>query len=290
MSAVTRRARRTLLPYLLLSPMLLFATGFVYFPFLESAIHAVSIVNARGEITGFAGLSQFQYLFSRREFGIAIRNTLKLTLINVPITLCLTLTLSYLCIRRHALSPLLEGLFALPMVVAMSSITLIAKVLFNPTVGFINHALHLSLGWFEDRHTAMAGILILTVWMGIGFNFLLFLAAFRDLDAGVLAAAALDGASRGRLLVSIQLPLMLPTIFYVLCTNMIQAMMTNGPILILTQGGPSRATTTLIYMMYTAGYASSNYSMAACISLVTFALTFLFTALLFRRDRKAVVE
>jgi len=284
------RRRQSFLPYLLILPMLLFALGFVYYPFLQTVLHSFSIVNARGEITGFAGLSQFRYLFSRREFGIAIRNTLQLTLINVPITLLLTLVFSYLCIRKRRLSPILEGLFALPMVVAMSSISLIFKVLLNPTVGYVNYALHLNIGWFEDRHTAMAGILLLTVWMGIGFNFLLFLSAFRDIDQDILFAAELEGAGRLRLLFSMQLPLMLPTFFYVLCTNMIQALMTNGPILILTQGGPSRSTTTLIYLMYTSGYASSNYSVAACVSLITFAMTFLFTAALFRSDRKAVTS
>ena len=75
---------------------------------------------------------------------------------------------------------------------------------------------------------------------------------------------------------------------YVLCTNMIQAMMTNGPILILTQGGPSRATTTLIYLMYTAGYRSANYGLAAAVSLVAFAMTLTFAILLFWLEGRKV--
>ena len=69
---------------------------------------------------------------------------------------------------------------------------------------------------------------------------------------------------------------------------MIQAMMTSGPILILTQGGPSRSTTTLIYFMYTAGYSSSNYSLAAAVSLVAFGMTFVCAALLFLMEKRKV--
>ncbi len=280
--------RFSLKPYLFLLPMLIFAVGFVYYPFVKTCLQSVSTVNFRGEITGFAGFDNFQYLFSRREFSMALTNTLKLTLINVPVTIVITLGLAWLCSRPHPLRGVYETMLSLPMVVSMASVTLIFKVLLNPSVGWLNYALGLDIGWYEDRHTAMGGILLLTVWMGIGFNFLLFLSAFRALPKDMLGSAALDGAGKIRTLLQIQLPLISPTVLYVLCTNMIQAMMTNGPILILTQGGPSRSTMTLIYLMYTSGYASSNYSLAAAVSMVAFGLTLLFSLLLFGMEKRKV--
>ncbi|MBQ7455015.1 MAG: sugar ABC transporter permease, partial [Clostridia bacterium] len=230
-------------PYLFLFPMLLFALAFVYYPFLRNIAQSLSVVNLRGEITGWAGLENYRYLFSRREFGIALRNTLLLMGVNVPVTLGITLGLAWFSSRPHPLGTVHEIMLALPMTVSMSAITLIFKVLLNPSVGFVNYAMGLNLGWYTDRHTAMGGILLLTVWMGIGFNYMLFLSAFRGIPEDILGSARLDGAGRIRMLFQIQLPLISPTVLYVLCTNMIQAMMTNGPILILTQGGPSRATT-----------------------------------------------
>jgi sn-glycerol 3-phosphate transport system permease protein len=287
-SAAGPRRRFSLKPYLFLLPMLIFAGGFVYYPFLQTCLQSVSTVNFRGEITGFSGLDNFRYLFSRREFSMALSNTLKLPLINVPVTVVLTLSLAWLCCRRHPMHAVYETMLSLPMVVSMASVTLIFKVLLNPSVGWLNYALHLDLGWYEDRRTAMSGILLLTVWMGVGFNFLLFLSAFRALPPDMLSSAALDGAGPLRTLIHIQLPLISPTLLYVLCTNMIQAMMTNGPILILTQGGPSRSTMTLIYLMYTSGYASSNYSLAAAVSMAAFALTLLFSLLLFGMEKRKV--
>ncbi len=275
-------------PYLFLLPMLALAAGFVYYPFIRTLAQSFSLVNFRGEITGFAGLDNFRYLFSRREFSIAMLNTLRLMGVNVPVTVVLTLLLAWFSSRRRALSPIYETMLAMPMTVSMAAITLIFKVLLNPTVGFVNYALGLRVGWYTDRHTAMSGILLLTIWMGIGFNYLLFLSAFRGIPKELTDSARLDGAGPLRTLFYIQLPLVSPTILYVLCTNMVQAMMTNGPILILTQGGPSRATTTLIYMMYTAGYSSSNYSLAAAVSMVAFAMTLAFTIGIFLLERKRV--
>ncbi|MBR1606719.1 MAG: sugar ABC transporter permease [Clostridia bacterium] len=280
--------RRVLKPYLYLLPMLVFALGFVYYPFAKTVAQSVSVVNFRGEITGFAGLENFRYLFSRREFSIAMQNTLKLMLINVPVTLILTCLLAWFSNRRTFLSPVYETLLALPMTVSMPVITLIFKVLLNPSVGFVNYALGLDVGWYTDRHTAMAGILMLTVWMGIGFNYVLILNAFRGIPEDLIGCARLDGAGPLRMLFSIQLPLISPTLLYVVCTNMIQAMMTSGPVMILTQGGPSRSTTTLIYLMYTAGYRSANYGLAACVSLVAFALTFGFAVMLFVLEERRV--
>ena len=283
-----RAVRFSVKPYLYLLPMLVFAVGFVYYPFAKTVAQSVSVVNFRGEITGFAGLENFRYLFSRREFSIAMQNTLKLMFINVPVTLTLTCLLAWFSNRRTFLSPVYETLLALPMTVSMPVITLIFKVLLNPSVGFVNYALGLDVGWYTDRHTAMAGILMLTVWMGIGFNYVLILNAFRGSPEDLMGCALLDGAGPLRMLFSIQLPLISPTLLYVVCTNMIQAMMTSGPVMILTQGGPSRSTTTLIYLMYTAGYRSANYSLAACVSLVAFALTFGFAAALFLLEERRV--
>ncbi len=283
-----RAVRFSVKPYLYLLPMLVFAVGFVYYPFAKTVAQSVSVVNFRGEITGFAGLENFRYLFSRREFSIAMQNTLKLMFINVPVTLTLTCLLAWFSNRRTFLSPVYETLLALPMTVSMPVITLIFKVLLNPSVGFVNYALGLDVGWYTDRHTAMAGILMLTVWMGIGFNYVLILNAFRGIPEDLMGCALLDGAGPLRMFFSIQLPLISPTLLYVVCTNMIQAMMTSGPVMILTQGGPSRSTTTLIYLMYTAGYRSANYSLAACVSLVAFALTFGFAAALFLLEERRV--
>ena len=102
MGAQTLRAKAK--PYLFLAPMLLFAAAFIYYPFFKTFLFSFTTVNFMGEITGWAGLDNFRYLFSRRDFSTALTNSLKLTAMNVPLTLIITITLALLATRRRKLS------------------------------------------------------------------------------------------------------------------------------------------------------------------------------------------
>lgn len=291
-AAVQRRSKqktmKTLKILAFLAPILVFAVLFVYYPFIKTLINSLCAVNDKGEILKFVGLENFEYVFGRSDFKKALTNSLLITAINVPCTLLITITLGRLATKKRRLSPVYETLFTLPMSISMSAACMIFKSMFSPTLGIVNAVLGLELGWFESRDTALYTCIILTVWMGIGFDFLLFQSAFRSIPQSVTEAADLDGAGFFVRLFRIELPMISPTVFYVLCTNAVLAMMTSGPMIIITQGGPSRSTTTLMYMMYASGYGSSNYSLAAVVSLVAFALTFGFTLVSFILERKKV--
>lgn len=291
-AAVQRRSKqktmKTLKILAFLAPVLIFAAMFVYYPFIKTLINSLCAVNDKGEILKFVGLENFEYVFGRSDFKKALTNSLLITAINVPCTLLITITLGRMAAKKRRLSPVYETLFTLPMSISMSAACMIFKSMFSPTLGIVNAVLGLELGWFESRDTALYTCIILTVWMGIGFDFLLFQSAFRSIPRSVTEAADLDGAGFFARLFRIELPMISPTVFYVLCTNAVLAMMTSGPMIIITQGGPSRATTTLMYMMYASGYGSSNYSLAAVVSLVAFALTFGFTLVSFILERKKV--
>ena len=282
------RIQRTLKIIAFLAPIVIFAILFVYYPFIKTIINSLSAVNNKGEILRYVGLENYKYVFGRRDFETALKNSLIITAINVPATLLITITLARLATKKRRLSPVYETMFTLPMSISMSAACMIFKSMFSPTLGFVNAFFGLELGWFESRDTALYTCLILTVWMGIGFDFLLFQSAFRSIPQHITEAADLDGANFFVRFFKIELPMVSSTVFYVLCTNMVLAMMTSGPMIIITQGGPSRSTTTLMYMMYASGFGSSNYSLAAVVSLVAFVLTFGFTLLSFVFERKKV--
>ena len=282
------KTQKTMKIIAFMAPIMIFAILFVYYPFIKTMINSLCAVNDKGEILRFVGLENFKYVFGRSDFEKALKNSLLITLINVPCTLILTISLARLATKKRRLSPVYETMFTLPMSISMSAACMIFKSMFSPTLGFINAFFGLDLGWFESRDTALYTCLILTIWMGIGFDFLLFQSAFRAIPQQVTEAADLDGAGFFTRLFKIEVPLISSTIFYVLCTNTVLAMMTSGPMIIITQGGPSRSTTTLMYMMFASGYGSSNYSLAAVVSLVAFVLTFGFTVLSLIFERKKV--
>jgi sn-glycerol 3-phosphate transport system permease protein len=280
--------KRNLKPLLFLLPILIFSIAFVYYPFARVIVNSFSLVNAKGQLKGFAGLENYRYVFSRGDFAVALGNSLKLAAVNVPVTLFITIFLALLAEKKRRLSPVYETLFALPMSVSMSAACMIFKSMFSPALGWVNYFFGLSLGWFESRETALASCLILTIWMGIGFDFLLFLSALRGIPDQLLEASELDGAGLFTRIFRIKLPLISPTILYVLCTNFVLALLTSAPMIIITQGGPARSTTTLMYMMYASGFGSSDYSLAAVVALCAFVLSLGFTILSFVFERKRV--
>lgn len=283
-----RRKLKSVKPYIYILPILLFAVLFTYHPFVRTFLYSFSVVNFKGEMTSFAGLDNFKYLFSNQNFYIALKNTLLLVIMFVPLNLILSLGFALLSNKRRKFSAAYETMFTLPMAVSMSAVSMIFKLLLNPTVGIVNTFFHLNVGWFSDKRYALLGILLVCIWMGVAFDYLLFLAALRNVPAQLMEAATIDGAGWLTRLFRIQLPMVTPTILFVVSTNIMQSIMTSGPIMIITEGGPARSTTTLIYLMFTSGYQSSNYSLASCVSLVTFLLTLGFTLLAFAFERKRV--
>ena len=286
-SAKRRREGRRV--FFLLLPIMFFAIAFVYFPFIRTIINAFSRVNSKGIIKGFAGLENFIYTYSRKDFLPALKHTLIIAIFNVPITLVITLTLALLSQKKRRLSAVYETMFTLPMSVSMSAACMIFKSMFSPSVGFINYFFSLKLGWFESTETALAACIILTVWMGIGFDYLLLLSALRGIPKSVMEATEVDGISLWRKIFLVEIPLISPTIFYIFCTNLVLCMMTSAPMIIIMGVSPeSSATNTLMSMMYQSGFSSSDYGLAAVLSLTAFILTLLFTILSFVAEKRRV--
>ncbi|MFA7109080.1 MAG: sugar ABC transporter permease [Sphaerochaetaceae bacterium] len=284
-----RRARTRKKVFLLLLPIIIFAVLFVYYPFIKTIVNSFSLVNAKGLIRGFAGLDNYKYTYGRKDFIMALKHTLTIAVINVPITIIITIALALLANKKRKLSPVYELLFTLPMAVSMSAACMIFKSMFSPSVGFINYFFGLKLGWYESQETALAAILILTIWMGIGFNFLLMLSALRGIPDQIIEATKVDGISPIRRIFRVQIPLISPTIFFVLCTNLVLSMMTSAPmIIIMGVSSSASATNTLMSMMFQSGFSSSDYGLAAVLSITAFSLTLGFTILSFVFEKKKV--
>ena len=282
------RVKEKVKPYLFLLPILFFAFGFVYFPFARTLLYSFSRVNFRGDITAFTGSRNFIRLFSDPVFFTALINTLKLTAMVVPLILVCSYSLAILAVKKRKAGFLYETMFIIPMAVSMPAASQIFRMLLEPSMGILNYRLNLDIGWFSDPSYALLGIVMVCLWIGIPFDFLLFLSALRGLPSHLLEASDLDGAGFFSKVFKIKIPLTTPTILYVVCTNVVLAMMTSTPVMIITGGQPGYSTVTLVFMMYTMGYQSSNYSLAACISLVTFALTFGMVLLAFMFENRKV--
>ena len=282
------RFGRALKPYVYFLPALLVAYLFSYRPFVKTLANSVSLVNYSGKLLEFVGLENYRGLFADRNFQTSLINTFRFTALFVPIDLLFCLVCALLVYRKRRFNAFNETLFILPMAVAMTSAAIAFKALFNPTIGVINHVLGIQIQWFNDPAWAMTTIVVLSVWMALGFDFLLLLAALRSVPRQLVESAQLEGAGRTSIFFRIQLPLISPTLLFIVTTRIRDGMLLSGPVLVMTEGGPFRSTQTLIYQMYIEGFKSGNYSTGSAISVVVFALTFLMILLAFRLERKGV--
>lgn len=276
-------------PYLYLSSAFLLMFLFVYYPFGISIFKSFFLTNSMGEIRRFIGLENFVYLFKNPTFIKSIGNTIKFTVFSVPLSVGVGFILAVVASKRRKLSPLYETLFSLPMAMSASVSAMIFELMFNPMLGIINRLLSLDIHWLQDIRTAMWVLIIIRVWMNIGFNYLFLLSAIRGLPEDILEAAEVEGASAFQKAVKIMLPLISPTVFFLICNSLAKAMTMSGLSLILTSnGGPSMSTETMISFMYKAAADSQNYNIAYPAAIVAFCITMVAVVLTFIYEKKGV--
>jgi sn-glycerol 3-phosphate transport system permease protein len=236
----------------------------------------------------FVGLDNFRELSASGNFRDSLRNTFRFTAMFVPANILACLGAALLCYRKRRGTAFNELLFLLPMAVALSSAALIFKAMFNPTIGIVNWILGIDVDWFNDPAMAMFTLVALGVWLDIGLDFVLLLAALRNVPTQLVEAAAMEGANAWRKFFSIQLPMISPTLLFVVCTNVKDALLISAPVMILTEGGPYRSTQTLVYQMYLEGFKSGNYTLGSTIGVVVFLLSVVMLLLLFRFEKRGV--
>ncbi|MFI6290527.1 carbohydrate ABC transporter permease [Nonomuraea sp. NPDC050790] len=228
----------------------------------------------------FIGLDNFRYLFGEDpDFLAALRNTFVFTGLYVPLNILLALGLAF-WISNSRWQNLWRVLFFIPAITPMVANAVIWKLLFQ-LVGTEPNLL-------ADGRTALLSVVAMSVWQGFGYNMIVFSAAINEMPKPVLEAAALDGATGLRRLVSVQLPLISPALFFAATMTVITALQVFTQPYILTAGGPGNATETLVMNVYQAGFQSRDLGLAAAAAWVLFAIILAVTFVQFLGQKRWV--
>ncbi|MDP4152450.1 MAG: sugar ABC transporter permease [Bacillota bacterium] len=287
---------KVLEPYLFLLPVFVFIIMFSYYPFVKTIAYSLSRVDVRGNIREFIGFENYLNVFKSKDFINALIVTLKYAAMELPFAVVVPLCLALLANRKRLFSSVYETMYAMPMAVSMSAAALIFKQLYNPKVGLVNYWLNMlgimsnktDINWLANKTYALPSLVFLAVWAGVGFHYMLLLAAVRGVPNDLLENADLAGANAFQKVWHVTLPIISPTLFFVFCTCTIGSLMVSSPMLILTSGGPNKTTTSLIYYIYSSGFQSSNYALGATVSILAFLLTFIFVFFNFAYEKKGV--
>ncbi len=148
-----------------------------------------------------------------------------------------------------------------------------------PVPGIETSAGHVTMAWYQVMPWAFWTLIIYSVWKGLGFNALVFLAGLINVPVELMEAARVDGATEWQVFKHIVLPLLSPTIFFLTMINLIGAFKIFSPILVLTGGGPNNETTSMVYLVYQLGFQDFDFGKAASVSVVLFVIIFIVSLL-----------
>ena len=284
-SKTRKRVKSAFEGYLYLAPTLIILTIFVYIPVITSFTLSLNRKAPFGNQTRFVGLENYSRLLTDPDYWNSIKVTLLFTLGTVPVGLALAVVLAVLLAQpmRH-MSWFHRLLIFVPVVISSAVAGVLFRWLYHPVVGYFNYWLSLvgvdGPNWLASKQWALVAVIIVAMWRQLGFNVIIALAGVQNIDSTYYDAAKVDGAGAWRRFLYITLPLLSPTLFFLLIINVIVSLQTFGEIDILTQGGPGQATNTLVYSIFydaflgtpQRGYASAQaYLLAILVVAMSFA-------------------
>jgi multiple sugar transport system permease protein len=220
----------------------------------------------------FVGLRNYQEILTNDVYLKAIRNTLLYVVGAVPIGTFLSLSIAALLNQAIRGRLFFRTAFYLPVVTSVAATALVWRWIMNPQGGLANTALAgaglPTLGWLTDPNTAMLSLVIITLWGGIGGNMVIFLAGLQGIPGELYEAAEIDGARAWQSFFYITIPMLSPVTLFVVVTYTIAIFRSFGLVFMLTQGGPSLSTNTLVWEVYQTAFGYLRFGLGAAISVV----------------------
>lgn len=279
------------LPYVLLAPQLAITIVFFFLPAGQAMWQSFRIEDPFGLSSQFVGLSNFVDLFSNSDYVNSFKVTALFSVLVALLGLSISLLLALMADRIVRASGIYKTLLIWPYAVATAVAGVLWLFMFSPSVGVIAvYLVDLGIRWNPrlDSDDAMILVVLASVWKQISYNFLFFLAGLQSIPRSLIEAAAIDGASPIRRTLTIILPLLSPTTFFLLVVNIIYAFFDTFAIIdIMTQGGPGNSTAILVYRVYNSGFKGLDIGSSAAQSVILMVIVVLLTIVQFRYiDRK----
>jgi len=278
------------LAYLL--PSLLLFSVFLFYPMIKTLYLSLFITDTQGNPLNFVGLQNFLYLFTDPNFLQSMKATFLFVLYTVPIGLVIALFLALIANEKLKGIGFFRTMFSSTMGMSVAASSVIWMFMYNPTIGVINKVLNLvgihDVQWLLDPKYALVAVSISTIWMNIGFTFLILLGGLQNIDEKLYENARIAGVSYWYQLRKITLPMLSPTLFFIITFSFINAFQTFGQIDILTKGGPTDSTNVIVYSIYKDAFVNYNVGSASAQATILFFCILLVTALQFKLGERKV--
>ena len=272
--------------YVFLAPALILIGVFFLLPILAALVLSLTDFDiyavADSGNARFVGLANYARLFRSPDFWTALKNTLYFALVGGPLTIALSLGAALLLNNRLVrFRSFFRTAFFTPFVTTLVAVAIVWKYLYHPQYGLLNYALQ-GIGidpidWLGDPRWAMPAIIVMAAWKNFGYNMLIFIAGLQSIPEDLYEAAQLDGASAIQRFRHVTLPMLAPTLVFVGVITMIGYFQLFAEPYVMTRGGPLRATTSVVLLMYEEGFRWWRMGYAAALAFVLFVVILIAT-------------
>jgi multiple sugar transport system permease protein len=290
---LTQAKREAIWAYILISPWIIGVLAFTLGPMLASL--GLSFFDTDMLTYDFAGLANYKLLFStdvtKSLFWKALYNTAYYVVLSIPLTMVVGFGIALLLNQDIGGQSFYRVVYYLPAVIPGIAVSLLWLWLYQPEFGLINWFLSLfgiqGPRWLYDTQTAKLALVIISVWSA-GSNMLVFLAGLQGIPTHLYEAATIDGASSWRRFTNITIPMISPTMFFLLVTNIISSFQVFTNVYIMTQdaqggaGGPAHSTMMYVLYLYNMAFRQFRMGTACALAWVFFVIILLVTGLIFR--------
>jgi multiple sugar transport system permease protein len=279
------RRQHSTVGYALLAPSLVGITGFLIIPIgvvFWLSLQKWNLIDRRQ----FVGFQNWRSVLTDSTFVHSLLVTLYFVLMVIPSQVGLGLLFAVLLNRKLRGSGIFRVIFVIPWVCAPLALGVVWSWIFQPTGGALNTILGTHVAWLSDTAFALPSVALVSIWSQVGYVTLFFLAGLAVIPDQVIEAGRMDGASNARIFWSIKLPLLRPTLFFVLVTQIISMFQAFDTIYSLTKGGPMNGTDVIAYRIYDQAFTDFNLGKAAVTAVVLFVILVVITLgqhLYFRR-------
>ena len=278
--------------YLFMLPFLLFFVGFVVYPmFMCIYTSFFDATMNRDDI--FIGFQNYVDLFNDPVFWTALKNTLIIVVVSVPVTCAFSLWIATLISKMHVTATsAFRCIFYLPVVTGSVAVTMVWKWMFNNYYGVLNYLgkgvglLDKNINWLGDPKYALGCIILILLTTSVGQPIVLYVSALDNVDKSLVEAAHVDGATETQAFWKIKWPQMMPTTLYILVITTINSFQCFALIQLLTSGGPKNSTMTIMYYIYYNAFKQYRYGYGNAMGVILAIIIAILSAVQFRMGKE----
>lgn len=245
-------------PYVLIAPAIILVCLFSLYPLLFAV--KVSFLNwdIVTDTQSFAGFNNYANIFNDPVFGKVLKNTLVYTVFTVVFGLVFAVLIGILLQKNTVMNNFVQSIMFTPHIISFVSVTIMWMWLLDPQMGIVNYLLKMvglePLKWMMSPDTSLLSIIMVSIWKGLGFNAMIIVAGLQSIPRYIYEAARLDNSGKWTTMFRITLPMLSPTLLFLLITSIIGSFSSFDIVNLMTKGGPQNSSNLFVHWIYQTGF------------------------------------